>query len=144
MRKKYKLWLSLALLLAGGMVYVLFRPRTLVLFVLADMLGVGGCVDALRAMASAWHPSEFVVYCVPNGLWALAYVLVVDWVMQAYGCGTRLLCTSFMPLLGAASELMQLAGWLRGTFDVGDLVCYLLPYIIYVGICLLRKRRPKP
>lgn len=33
--------------------------------------------------------------------------------------------------MGAFSELGQALHLIPGTFDVADLVCYLLPYIIY-------------
>lgn len=131
MRKNGRLWLSLALIVVGGMFYLLFRPRTLLLFAAADALGLGHAVDYLRSMVTEVHLPDFVAYCLPNGLWALAYVTLIDWVMKAYDKRTRLLFASFIPLLGAVSELVQYAGWIPGTYDMGDLLCYLLPWIGY-------------
>ena len=131
MGKNRRLWLSIALIAIGGMIYMLFRPRTLLLFVAADAIGLGHAVDSLRAICLAQVLPDFAVYCLPNGLWALAYVVLIDWVMQAYALRTRLLTASFIPLLGAASELAQAFGWLPGTYDAGDMWCYLLPWIGY-------------
>lgn len=144
MQHTFKPWFSLLLLTVGGMVYLMFRPRTLVLFVVAGALGLDGWVDGVRECVGGVALPEFVVYCLPNGLWALAYVIVIDWVMQSYSRGTRLLCASIIPVLGAVSELMQLCGWLPGTFDVGDVVCYLLPLLLYATWLVLAKSNPKP
>ena len=38
------------------------------------------------------------------------------------------------------SELLQLTGLLPGTFDVADLLCYLVPYLLYMSIILKIKR----
>ena len=134
MQHRLQPWLSLLLLILGGMAYVLFRPRTLLLFVVADAVGMGPWTDRLRLAASGLQPPDWVVFSGPGGLWAAAYIVLTDWLTQGRAARWRLLAALPVPLAGAVSELMQAMGLVPGTFDVGDLVCYLLPYILYGGV----------
>lgn len=121
---------SLAIL-AGGLLYLLFRPRTLLLFHAADALGLAALVDRLRQVASVWSLPEWVVYSLPNGLWSAAYVVLTPAVTRGYRRRTRLLLAGIIPLVGIASEAMQAVGLLRGTPDWLDVAAYALPYALY-------------
>ena len=117
-------------LLAGGLLYVLYRPQTLLLFHVADSMGLLPVIDSWQQWASAWRPAPFVVYSLPAGLWALSYVLIVVVLAASFPPKGRLAAVTLIPLLGAASELMQGAGLLPGTFDWADLALYLAPLAI--------------
>lgn len=118
-------------LLSGAVIYLLFRPTSLLGFSLLQALGLGEWTEQLRSNVSYVNPPEFVVYCLPNGLWSLSYILLVDRVFSSVPAWHKVLWASVIPLLGVASELMQAAGWVRGTYDTADLICYSLPFIIY-------------
>ena len=122
---------GLLTLIAGGMIYVLYRPRTLLLFHVADGLGLTTPLAHWRLSAMAFTPPEFVVYSLPAGLWAMSYVLIEGVLVQAFSAQRRWAAVAFVPLLGAASELLQAARLLPGTFDASDLVLYLLPLAVY-------------
>lgn len=123
---------GLVTLIAGGLVYVLHRSRSLLLFHVADRLGMGTGIDSLRSQTTGQHLPEIVVYSLPGGLWAAAYVLIVDGVLNGQPRKRRLLWTSVIPAVGIVSELMQYAGLLPGTADAADIVCYGLPYLVYI------------
>lgn len=131
---KVRPWFGLLLLAMGGMVYVLFRPRTLLLFSVADATGIGSWADSMRTLFGGIQLPDWMVYSLPGGLWSAAYVLLVGWLMQGRALRWRLLATLPIPLVGALSELLQGAGVLSGTFDMGDVVCYLAPYLIYASL----------
>ena len=124
--------LAIALLVAGAGIYLLFRPRVLIGFVVADRLGLGPMVDQWREAVSNCRLPEFVVYCLPNGLWAAAWVLVCDALFATFSRQSRLLWAAIIPAVGVASELLQGTHMLRGTFDWADLLCYAAPYALYV------------
>ncbi|MBP5365319.1 MAG: hypothetical protein J6Y82_05295 [Bacteroidales bacterium] len=128
---------SLLALSAGGMLYLLFRPRGLVLFRAVDRVGLTDTVDAMRRAASATDLPEWVVYCLPNGLWSLAYVLIAAMLMRGRTLPARLAVAGIIPVVGLVSELMQRVGLLRGTFDWGDVAAYALPFVIYLIINIL-------
>ena len=123
---------GLAVLTAGGLIYVLRRTRSLLLFHIADKCGLGQAIDCWRDAVGDITLPEFVVYSLPGGLWATAYIVIVDGLLRQRPKAVRLLWAAAIPSTGVASELMQHAGWLPGTADVADLLCYGTPYIAYI------------
>ncbi len=124
--------IGVALLFLGGMLYVLYRPQTLLLFHIASGMGLTDVIDQWRLSAAAvWQPAEFIVYCLPAGLWALSYVLIVGTLAQGLPMKRRWAAVAAIPLLGAASELLQAMSIIPGTFDWADLLLYVLPLITY-------------
>ena len=139
MTQRQKLLLGTLLLLVGGITYLLFRPSTLLMFHVADYLGFSPVIDRIReGMTSAWLP-EFIVYSLPGALWSAAYLLTADCFLQGQTVKTRLMITSIIPLIGAVSELLQLIGLLPGTYDGWDLLCYLIPYLLYLT-CITKNK----
>ncbi len=139
MTQRLKLSLGIMLLLVGGITYLLFRPRTLLMFHMADYLGLSPIIDRLReGMTDAWLP-EFIVYSLPGALWSAAYLLTADCFLYGQSVRTRLVATSIIPLIGAASEVLQLTGMVPGTFDGWDLLCYLIPYLLYLS-CITKNK----
>ncbi len=127
-----KVFTGLVLLVLGGMVYVLFRPRTLRLFALADAIGLGGTLDKWRQATEGCMLPDFVLYSLPSGLWTASYLLIIDSMFRHLPLRQRLRWASIIPTIGLGSELMQGAGVLPGTYDVSDLLCYLIPFAIYL------------
>ncbi len=119
-------------LMAGALFYLLFRPKTLLGFVLLDRIGAGPWADRMRSLAYAVSLPDAVVYSLPGGLWSLGYVLAIDAVFVRRPLPTRMAWTSVIPLLGIGSELLQGVGILPGSFDPLDLFCYAFPYVIYL------------
>ena len=139
MTQRLKLSLGIVLLLVGGITYLLFRPRTLLMFHVADYLGLSPIIDRIReGMTDAWIP-EFIVYNLPGALWSAAYLLTVDCFLYGQSVRTRLVATSIVPLIGAVSEVFQLTGMVPGTFDGWDLLCYLIPYLLYLS-CITKNK----
>jgi len=123
---------GLVVLIVGGAIYLLQRTRSLLMFHVADKLGLGQAIDRWRDTAGGRDLPEFLVYSLPGGLWATAYIAITDGLLKGQSKGKRLAWASVIPAAGIASELMQYAGWLPGTADVADLICYGLPYIAYI------------
>lgn len=134
-RRGIEYLLCFLFLTVGGAIYLLYRPQILLLHVLIDGLPFGNCIDSLREVAAKWPLPSFLTGCVPGGLWATAYILLVDGLTRGR-CrrGQRLVGVSTIPFLGATSELLQAGGAIPGTFDWGDLLCYLLPLLVYATL----------
>ena len=139
MTQRLKLPLGMMLLLMGGMTYLLFRPQTLLMFHVTDALGLSAVINSMREGISSQLP-EFIIYSLPGALWAAAYILTIDSLMFRQSVMPRILVSGIIPVIGAVSELLQLIGLLPGTFDVADLLCYLVPYLLYLSITLKIKR----
>jgi len=131
LRRTTTILLGLVTLTTGGVLYLLYRTRSLLVLHLADKIGLGSTIDQLRAQAPTLHVPEWVIYSLPGGLWAAAYILIMDAVARQLSLGKRLLLASVIPLSGITSELLQWPGLLPGTFDIIDILCYGLPLAIY-------------
>ena len=130
------------LLVLGGAIYIIFRSQTL----LYRLVGEGWpWMNTLRTAAAellqrSSTMGEFVVFSLPDGLWATAYILLMDVRHHKAPIRVRVAWAAVIPLIGAAAELLQALcptgyrpwGINLGTFDVLDLVCYLAPLAIYI------------
>ena len=121
MSARQKIVLGLILITFGGMIYLSYRPTSILLFRVLDVVG---------PMAFHWQPSEFVVYSLPGGLWSAAYILLVHALLEHHTAVLRITVASIIPVVGIVSELMQSAGLLPGTYQLTDLWCYALPLFI--------------
>lgn len=126
---------AILLLLLGGFIYIGFRSTSLRLFGWLDDIGLHNYVIDVRSLLNDIHISEIMKYCIPDGLWTLSYILIMDVVWfpnvkrQIFFCG-------IIPFWGAISEILQYFCIVKGTFDVIDLFCYIVPYILYLILLL--------
>ena len=127
-----KLISGVASLLAGAVIYLLFRSKNLLGFLLLRRIGVEPWADRMRSYTADVRLPDVVVNSLPGGLWALGYILVIDSIFGNQSRSTRIVWASVIPLLGVCSEVMQGVGLLPGVFDLWDLFCYALPFIIFV------------
>lgn len=127
--KKIEITLAIGLFLTGVSIYLLWRDEHILIHRLMAWSGADSFIFPLRNGVKDIPLPEWVRFALPDGLWAMSYILLID------ACVKRgYLLTAVIPALGILSELMQLAGWLPGTFDTADLLAYSLPYLIYVLI----------
>ena len=127
-----KLISGVASLLAGAVIYLLFRSKNLLGFELLNRIGVEPWADRMRLYTADVRLPDMVVNSLPGGLWALGYILIIDSLFGNQSRSTRIVWASVIPLLGVCSEVMQGVGLLPGVFDLWDLFCYALPFIIFV------------
>ena len=126
-----KLISGVASLLAGAVIYLLFRSKNLLGFELLNRIGVEPWADRMRSYTADVRLPDVFVNSLPGGLWALGYILVIDSIFGNQSRSTRIVWASVIPLLGVCSEVMQGVGLLPGVFDLWDLF-YALPFIIFV------------
>ena len=119
-------------LLAGALIYLLFRGKNLLGFMLLRRIGLEPWADRMRSYAADIRLPDVVVFCLPGGLWALGYILVIDSIFGNQSRFMRIVWASVIPLLGVCSEVLQGVGLLPGVFSSWDLICYVLPFIIFV------------
>lgn len=77
---------------------------------------------------------DFVIYCLPDGLWTTSFILIMDAIWSTLK--EKLFWASIIPVIGIASEILQIVHILPGTFDYGDLLCYTLPLITNIIVVL--------
>ena len=119
-------------LLAGALIYLLFRGKNLLGFMLLRRIGLEPWADRMRSYTADIRLPDVVVDSLPGGLWALGYILIIDSIFGNQSRSTRIVWASVIPLLGVCSEVLQGVGLLPGVFSSWDLICYVLPFIIFV------------
>ncbi len=111
-------------LIAGGAIYLCFRPASLVMFRWIEAVGLLNVVESIRDSRSFSLP-DWVVYSLPDGLWVYSYVVFMGWVWN-FNFTKGLIFILAVPIIGIISEIAQLLGWLPGIFDWKDLTAYFL------------------
>ena len=132
MPSRPQLLIGVLLILLGGMIYLSFRPTSLLLFHVLDGLGVMPLMASWRDWVADWQPSEFVVYSLPGGLWAASYILLTYPLLHRQQAWLRIAIAGSVPALGIVSELLQQGGILPGVFDIADLCCYAVPLLLLI------------
>ena len=123
---------SFLLLGLGGSIYLLFRPKTLLMFKWIDTLGLSEYVDRLRDMVSDITLNHITLYSLPDGLWLASYIIVVNSIVSKNNKHNLLFWSLLLPFIAIVSEFLQIPGIIPGVYDVFDLICYIIPLIIYL------------
>ena len=124
--------LSFLLLGIGGSIYLLFRPKTLLMFKWVESLGLSEYIDRLRDMVSNITVNHITLYSLPDGLWLASYIIVVNTIVSKSNKHNLLFWSLLLPIIAIVFELLQIPGIIPGVFDVFDLICYIIPLIIYL------------
>ena len=124
--------LSLLLLGVGGSIYLLFRPKTLLMFKWVESLGLNEYIDRLRDMVSGITLNHITLYSLPDGLWLASYIIVVNTIVSKDNKVNLLFWSFLLPVIAVTFEILQIPGVIPGVFDVFDLICYIVPLLIYL------------
>lgn len=129
----YTEWIvATILLLIGCTIYLLFRPQNLLMFKIIDGLGVMSNVVSLKMYINHNCFPDFIIYSLPAGLWTSSYLMMMYLITKGYTRKSRLMLALPLPITAIVLEFMQLLGLCIGTFDVYDLICYIIPLIVFV------------
>lgn len=128
---------GLVFLLAAIGIYFAFRSETIYLNKWAVEAGLGNFLQYLRNAVAGWHVSGFVKYSLPDGLFCVSYILLMDAIWWRSNQNVRIFLTTFIPLVAVIHEIMQGMGIARGTFDWLDLLAYAVPLVIYISLLKL-------
>lgn len=131
-------------LLVGSVIYLLFRPTSLLMFRWAKHFGIFDYVIKMRAVIfkyNAYLPKWFI-FSLPNALWV--YSLTAYMLLLWYGHSGKMkyFWISLGLLFSAGMEILQYFYILPGTFDLKDLVFviagFALPILLNKKILLRR------
>lgn len=117
--------------LFGGSIYLFYRTTDMYMFAPLHALGLTDVLQQLRSVSVCYSPPDWVVYCLPDGLWLLSYMLLMDAIWRPDRGAVCLFLLYALPLLTVVSELMQMVGWIPGVGDMGDLVAYVVAILLF-------------
>ncbi len=135
--------LSGAAMLAGGLVYVLWRPPTLRMFAWFDALGVGSSVDTLRAAASSLpeHMPGWAIQSAPQALWLFSGSVAMHALWRGESRARRhawMLAPLLLALLGEAGQRFHLV---CGVFDPADVALIAAGFLAAHAVAVSIDRR---
>jgi hypothetical protein len=126
---------SLLSLLVGSIIYLLFRDVRLRIFYWLDILNLKGPILDLRAWVKhPLDPHPFIFGSLPGGLWLLSGTLimkVVWWNENGWQVQFWILILATVALVSEFGQLL----WVPGTFDIHDVVAYLIGAILAIFAC---------
>ncbi len=115
------LWPLLALV-TGGFIYILLRPVEPVFFSWIRTIGLESLLAAARGQPDPPRGlSSWMVYSLPNGLWAFAYTFLMISLWRSSRSVVKYIWYLSIPLLVFGFEILQLSG-IRGTFCWNDIL----------------------
>ena len=123
--------LGAALLAVGCAIYLLFRSKTLYIYVWCKWLGLAGVIDTLRLSVHGWQVPDFIRFSLPDGLYCAAWFFFIDAIWHDEKRFVKYVVILLVPFVTISSEILQYFGLVKGTFDVYDLFCYMIPPMLY-------------
>lgn len=124
-------------LLIGGLIYMLFRTSSLLMFSWYKTIGLGGILNGLRKSTIPFTENvpEWILFSLPDGLWIFSYVCLILFIWKNSVSFKNLFWILIIPILAISSELGQFLGLITRTFDLTDLLLYIfgmtLPFIFF-------------
>ena len=133
MSKKIKIWVHIILpIIVGSTIYLLFRPKSILIFDCLKQIHVDSIIDAWRLSVKGYKLFDWIVFCLPGGLWLYSYTYAVgmSWKNEI---NRKNLFWYLLPLIiSISSEFGQRYKIVKGTFDWLDIGFYTLSTIIAI------------
>jgi len=116
----------------GGIIYLLFRADSLMMFRWADAIGVKSVLDDLRIYYTTiqMDNSNWFFFSLPGGLWVYSFTsfMLIVWGLKF--SRHSIFWISIGPLIALGGEIGQAFGVVIGTFDPTDLLLCLIGSIL--------------
>ena len=126
--------LSLVILLMGGLIYVIFRDKSLLMFDWFNTIGISHEVERLRNHFQGEGIYGWVKYSLPDGLWIFSYMFIVDAIWDRERNAVSMIFLWGLPIVAVFSECFQYFGLLPGVFDWMDMASYILAITLFLII----------
>ena len=117
------IFLAILAVIIGGSLYIFFRTSDHLFFRWFSFLGLDNWFEALRnhSLSTSSHLPDWVVYSLPNSLWAFAYALLITSLWYGNKSWLKYIWMASIPVLVIGFEVLQYTGTIHGTFCIQDL-----------------------
>jgi hypothetical protein len=107
----------------GGIIYILFRVSEPVFFNWIHTFGLNNWLESVRHFSHSLRLllPEWIVFSLPNGLWAFAYALIITGIWRGNKSWLKYYWMATIPILVFGYEILQYPGIIPGTFCFQDL-----------------------
>jgi len=123
-------------LLVGGLIYILWRTDSLLMFHWFDSIGIDNTIKVARGFTGIFNLPQWIIFSLPDALWVFAFtnMMIIIWNHEISRQSFFWIISA--PFIGIFSEIGQALGFVPGTYDSVDLLFILiasaLPFIIYI------------
>lgn len=126
------LWmlLSLVCIAVGGLIYLVFRTRTLVMFHFIPNDLIMKLNHVYEYSCTNFQIPNFIIYNLPTSLWTISYIILMQLIPENNVGLNRFLWIYLLPILLCLTEILQLFSFIPGTFDMLDICSYIIPMTI--------------
>jgi len=126
---------ALLAMLVGGLLYLLYRPTSLLMFRWFEALGLDSAVEQLRAVATQHpRPPAWAINSLPHALWLLSGLLLFAWIWRGRAGSAASAWMGVLVAFAAGGEIGQWCGLVPGTFDPIDLALVVAACIAFLAI----------
>lgn len=124
--------ISASSLFIGGMLYVIFRSDSLLMFDWFSDFGLNQEVSSLRGLYSNTSLYYWVKFNLPAALWLFSYMYAIKAIWSNQNTQIMRVFLWSLPTGAVLSEFLQLFNLLPGTFDLLDILSYILAIILFI------------
>jgi len=123
-------------LIIGGLIYILFRTDSLVMFKWFATLSLDKPIEYLRDSTLPFKDQlpDWFLFSLPDGLWIFS---IISFILLIWGNNINkqnLVWIFTIPFIAIASEIGQLFSIVPGTFDAIDLAFYITGAVFPIKI----------
>lgn len=118
-------------IISGGLIYCVFRTKSLLLFDWIRFLSLEAPIDLIRTISydSMSIIPNWLLFSLPDGLWVFSYSCLI-WCIWDFKLNRgNIFWFALLPGLALGSEVMQLFRVLSGTFDCVDMLAYITGFL---------------
>ena len=118
--------------LIGGLLYLTFRSKSLIMFDWFGKIGFTSQISFLRETFGNISLYSWVKFNLPAALWLFSYMFLIHgiWLNSQPSTIYKIFLWG-VPTMAISSELLQFFGAIPGTFDYKDIIAYLAGLIMF-------------
>ena len=109
------------------------------MFKWAENLGLDFIVSSIRRSFEGLnlYQMNYFVFSAPYGLWVISFCCFIGAIWHKDSSVSAIIWRLFVPVIAISSEILQVVGFLPGTYDINDLLVLSVSTIIGLIISFL-------
>jgi len=114
----------------GGLIYIIFRTEKLLMFHWFEYLRLSDEINLIKNLRNIYSFPGWFIYSLPDGLWVFSYTALSLEIWKFSITRRSFFWIFSIPIVAVLSEFLQLFRIIPGTFDLIDVMFYLLGIIL--------------
>jgi len=112
-------------ILFGGMIYIIFRSKSLKMFDWFEKINLSNEIEIIRGYFSNVQLPNWIIYNLPDLLWVFSFTSFLFIIWSKRIKKENMFYLIFPTGIGVISEFGQLFSIINGTFDTVDIIFYI-------------------